>query len=161
MTRRNVGIVVVFAAAVGWFLTRSGNEDPADRIRAAIRRTIEAAESQDLGGVMDVISERFTARNKGLDRDGVKGILFVQLRRGAWRTVFLTDAQIDVEEGPAPARAEVKLEALLAAGKEVKSVSDVVPTNAAKYRFELVFAREEDDEWRVIEADYKRLPVGG
>lgn len=161
VSRRNVAIVAVLAVVSGWLLTRSDNEDPADRIRQAIRHTIEAAEAQDLGGIMDVVSKHFTARNKGFDRDGLKGMLYFQLRRGAWRKIFLTDAEIDLDDSDTPTRAEVRLEALLAAGKEVKSITDILPTNAAKYRFDLVFAREDDDEWRVIAADYKQLPISG
>ena len=145
------GIILVLALVV---LSRRGNDDPEARIRAAINDGIEAAEAQDLSGVMEVVSERFKSRT--MDRDQLKGMLFIQLRRGAWRRVFLTDAEITLGDEVPVTTAKVKLEALLASGKEVKTIEDVVPTNAAKYQFDLIFENE-DDTWRVVSAEYKRV----
>ena len=70
---------------------------------------------------------RFTPENGGAVE--VRGELDVYVRRGDWRRVFLVDTSIEVDDDQKGAR--VRTGAVLASGDDLKSVTDVAPTNAA------------------------------
>jgi hypothetical protein len=154
MSRVTIVAIAVVALGAFFLLTRRGEPSPEERIRMVVNHAIDAAEAKDLEGVMDALSQGFTSGTAS--RDEIKGVLFVQLRRGAWRKVFLTSADIDV--APTATTAHVALEALLASGKSIESVADVLPSNAARYRFDLDFALEDDNAWRVVRGTYEQIP---
>ncbi len=149
---------VVLAAVLVALLLRGREEDAVTQVRRTLRHAVDAVENQDLGALMDKVSERFRGRG-GMNRDGVKGVLFVQLRRGDWRRVFLVDTTIEVDDDQRGAR--VRTGAVLASGDDLRSVVDVAPTNAATYEFDLRLELEDDDEWRVVSATYQRADLGG
>lgn len=141
-----LGLVVI----VAWIALRGEDDDPEAQIRATLQRAVEAVERKDLGGVMEVVSERFESGE--LTRDRVKGILFMQLQRNDWGRVFLTDTAVELIQDD---HAEVKTAAVLAGGERVEALRDVAPARASVYRFELEL-RKEEDEWRVTSAQYRR-----
>ncbi len=155
MNRRYFYVGAAIAIVVLLLVNRQKAVDHEVLIRGVINDTIAAAEAQDLGGMLEHVSDRF--RSGEMDKRGVKGLLFLELRRGAWRKIFLTSADIEVEAGADPKRARVILVAVLATGKEVHALEDVVPTNAGKYRFDLTFEREDEQTWRVTAATHERV----
>lgn len=157
MSRKLIVAGLAFAVVIAIVLGRDSEVDHEALIRAVINRAIAATEAHDLPGILEHVSDRFSSRE--MDKKGLKGLLFVQLRRGAWRKVFLTDADIDLPEDEDPKTARVRLAAVLATGREIEDLEDVIPTNAAKYRFDLAFEREADDEWRVTAATYEQIAL--
>jgi len=85
--------------------------------------------------------------------------VFVYVRRGDWRRIFLVDTSIELDGDERGAR--VHTSAVLASGDDLESVTDVVPTNAATYKFDMRLECEDDDEWRVVSARYERADLGG
>lgn len=148
MSRRTLvlfGAAGLAAAALVWLLTGGEPASPEARVRAALDSAVEAAEAQDLGGVLDVVSDRFHGR--GYDKDRLKGMLFVQLRRGSWRKVVLTGTEVTLAS---PTVADVRTSAVLARGE------GLAPTNADRWDFGLTFEREDDGAWRIVRAEWKR-----
>ncbi len=157
MARQLRLVLVLLAAAIAalvWW--RSRPEDPEAQIRALLEEVVAAAERRDLGGILTHVSEGF--RGQGMNRDQLKGLLFVELRRGAWRKVVLYQTEIAL--APDQRRAQVDTLALLAAGEQVKSLTDLVPTSGDQYRFRLELAREEDGVWRTTAASYEPARAG-
>lgn len=151
------GVVVVMVVVVALLLRRD-DADPAARIRAAIDRAVAATEAKDIGGVMEIVSERFDSAS--VSRADLPRILFAQLHGHGWRRVVLSDVDIRVEEGDAPERAKVSLVALLAKSDSKDGTwRDLAPSEASVYRFELDFVLEEG-EWRVRQAAYRPARLG-
>jgi hypothetical protein len=145
------GVIALLAAALagGVFWLAREPDDPETRIRAVIAAVIAAAEQRDLGGIMKHVSRDF--RSPELDRNELKGLLFVELRRGDWRRVVLVKTVVQLADTE---HARVVLVALLASGDDVLALEDLLRTDADTYRFDVTMALEED-EWRVTTAAYE------
>ncbi len=151
-----LGLALVGALAVGMAMMLSGgDDDPEAQIRAALDRAAQAANARDVGAVMEIISEQFDS--PGASRKDVQRALFVQLRNDtAWKRVVLADVDVELESVDPPQRAQVKLKAILAKGESKDGTwRDLAPSEASVYRFDLQFARE-DDDWRVRQVAYRR-----
>ena len=148
-----IGLVAGLVLILGVVLIlRGGEDDPEMAIRMAIERTAQAAEAQDVGGVMEVISERFKGR--GMDRRDLTRYVFAQLRTGRWRSVFIVRTDVDLKDEQ---HARVRTSAVLARGAGITSLAEAAKTRADAYRFDLDFEREDDGEWRVVVARYGRV----
>jgi hypothetical protein len=143
--------LVIVVGIIAYALSGGSEDDPEAQIREAIEEAVEAAQERDLGALMDRVSERFASR--GMDRDALKGLLFVQLRRGDWRRVFLVNTEIDID--PSDTTARVRTAAVLATGDQTLDLEDLMATDAGAYEFDLSFALEEDEVWRVTAASYR------
>lgn len=150
------GVAILVIALV--FIFKSPEQDAEAQVRQTLREAVAAVEKRDLGALMDRVSHRFKGQG-GMDRNGVKGILFVYVRRGDWRRVFLVDTTIEIDDNQRGAR--VRTGAVLASGDNLNSVTDVAPTNAATYDFDIRLECEDDDEWRVVSAKYERADFSG
>lgn len=158
MSLRNIALVgVAIAAVAAVVLLASSGEDrsPEEQVRAALLRARQAAEAQDLAGLMAVVSKRVVLRR--MDRDELKGFLFAQLRRGQWRKVFLLNTVIRLDPTEASRHATVETDAVLASGAALTSLAQLAGTDAAAYSFDLRLELEADDEWRVVRGDYERV----
>ncbi len=154
---RPVVVLVLLALAVAviaFVLLRDEPKSPEAQVRASLALAVEAAEKQDLGGLMELVSLRF--KSGDLDRNAIKGILFVELRRGSWRRVYLVDTEVEVAAGER--QAQVRTGALLTAGGAMESLAEVVPKDAGAYRFAIGMAKEDDDTWRVVSTTYEQVP---
>lgn len=144
-----VALVLVLGVIL---LLKRKPSDPEAEIRAALQRAAEAAERQDVGGVMEIVSERFKGRG-GMDHAEARRYVFAALRMGAWRRVFLIRTTVHLDGDRA---ADVKTHAILARGEKVEKPEDVVPTNAETLRFDLRFEKE-DGKWRTVSGEYERV----
>jgi hypothetical protein len=145
--------------AIVYFVARGGEEDPETRIRRTIGRTAKAAEEQDLGGVMEAISESF--KSGGADRRDIPRFIFAQLRQAQWRRVAIVNIDVELKDEKS---AHARVKSILARGDvgegeldrgALEKLAQAVRTDA--FVFELDFVREDDDEWRVIKAEYKSV----
>lgn len=151
-----VALALLAAMAVATAVVLSGDDDdPEAQIRAALDRAVMAAEKRDVGGVMEIVSERF--ESPSYSRDDLRRGLFVQLRNDtAWKRVVLADVDVELESAAAPERAQVRLKAILAKGESKDGTwRDLAPSDASVYRFDLDFALE-DGDWRVRQVAYRR-----
>jgi hypothetical protein len=146
--------IAVVALAVD---LHDSDETVEDQIRRTLDGAVRAVEERALGDLMDRVSERFRGPG-GMDRDGIKGVLFIHLRQSDWRRVFLLDTNIEPDEDHRGAR--VRTTAVLAGGDNAETVTDVAPTDAATYVFDLRLELE-DRDWRVVEATYERARLEG
>jgi ketosteroid isomerase-like protein len=129
-----------------------------DKVRQVVTEVAGAAERKDLKGVMRHVSKDYND-DRGNDYDGVKGILFYQFLRSSKVSVFVrgVDVEIDMDRGD---RALVNTKVLLVRGKEVKEIEDIIPEDAAGYRFSVIF-RKEDGDWKALSAGWDNVGVIG
>lgn len=142
-----IGVGVAGAGVALVVLLATGSDEvltPEQQVRRSLEQIVEAADAQDIGALMDRVSERY--RGGGRDKAELRGLLFMQFRRASWSRVVLTDTEVTMQS---PYLADVSTGALLARGESI------VPSDAQIYRFELTFEREEDEEWRLTRADYQ------
>jgi ketosteroid isomerase-like protein len=148
MTRRSI-----LLAAGGGLLLAGGlalwlpepPRSPEEAIDATLDAMVAAAREGDLAGILEHVSERF--HGHGMDRNQLKGMLFVELRRGRWTGVLLGDRKITLQGADA---ADVSARLLLAQGQSA------LPDRADAYRVTLEMALEDDGAWRVTTARWER-----
>jgi ketosteroid isomerase-like protein len=126
-----------------------------DKVRQVVASVAEAAEKKDLKGVMRHVSKDYND-DKGNDYDGAKGIVFYQFLRSPKVSVFVRGVDVEVKED----RALVNTKIVLARGKEVKKIEDIIPEDAAGYRFSVVF-RKEDGDWKALSARWDNVGIFG
>jgi ketosteroid isomerase-like protein len=126
-----------------------------DRVRQVVADVAEAAEKKDLKGIMRHVSKDYND-DKGNDYDGAKGIVFYQFLRSPKVSVFVRGVEVEVKED----RALVNTKVVLARGKEVKKIEDIIPEDAAGYRFSVVF-RKEDGDWKALSAMWDNVGIFG
>lgn len=148
MQKKHLLVLGGLGALIAAVIAVSGNdapEDPESQVRAVLDEMIGHIQDKDLGAFMDRIDEGF--KGQGIDRDGLKGIIFMQLRRGSWTQVLLTDTQVTVQS---PSLVDVSTKAVLAQGQGgVNLDGEVIDV-------QLTMSRNDDDDWRVIRASYTR-----
>lgn len=155
MWRGLIFTLVFLGLVIGvWELLNDKEQLPPEQaVQQQIDTVVAAAQKQDLKGILNVVSKKFSGQ--GMDRDQVKAILFVHLQRNSWRTIFLVNVDVN-----AVSQTEVKasIDAVLAGGGQIKTLQDVVPDRAGAYHFDLTFGLEED-VWRVTTGQFKRRNV--
>ena len=154
MSRRAILIAaaaLAAALALGVVLWRSRPAPTdAERIRALFEKAARAVEEKRVGEAVEAVSERF--RGDGLDKRGVKQVIAAHVLRGEWVSVSVSWMQVRVGGDSAEAVVNV---VLARSGKGAR-LADLLPANAAAYRFDFRLEREEG-EWRVVGAE--RRPI--
>lgn len=145
-----LGLGAVLAFAVVLF-TGGDPSTPEEMIRAAMSDMASAAGDKNLQGILAHISEDFREDGGGMDYDRLRGLLFVQLRRGTWTRVILYDTQVSMQS---ETLADVRTRAFLARG------DGPLPSNADGWEIDLIFEKENDGRWRVISGGYKSVRRG-
>jgi hypothetical protein len=151
---RVVGLALALLVG-GGVLALWPREQPS--VQEAISRKIiqmtRAAEQRDVGAVMEGVSEHFKAA-QGWNKQQLHGVLVAQLLRGQWVRVFQTALEVK-EVSPTRGDFSVKFIFARADGEELDHLSRQSVFNA--WRVEGSFEKEQDGEWRVVEARYTRL----
>ena len=155
MKRRNLALIAASVAVAVMAVRWLGREPPTDeeQIRALFLGAARAAEEKKIGGVLEVVSERFAGR--GLDKQGVKRFVAGMVLRGDWVAVSVAGVAVAVE-GPA-ARANVDV--VTARSGKGKAVADLLPQEAAAHRLVCRLEREEG-VWRVVAAEWEQIALG-
>ena len=156
MPSRRAVLLAAAAAAVALAVLgalRLRREKPSDEelIRALFDDAARAAEEKRVGDAMAGVSERF--RGHGLDRAGVKRLVALQVLRGEWVSVTVSQARVAVDGD----RARANVDAILArAGGRGKALAALVPGEASAHRF-LCRLEREGAGWRIVEAEWRAV----
>ncbi|WP_163782396.1 hypothetical protein [Myxococcus vastator] len=123
-------------------------------VEEAIRRQVvvmtREAEAKDVGGVMELVSERFRSNGQGgWSKKDVRGILTAQVLRGQWVRVFVTN--LEVRE-VSPTEGEFNARFIFGRSQAEKVEDLAADSVLSAYRIEGAFEKEEDGEWRVVRA---------
>jgi len=149
MKIRTIAILVALSSAIGLMLYFGTHKDPPktpeEAVQASLDEMVSAAKEGDLSGILEGVSESFNGQ--GMDRDGLKGMLFLQLRRGSWQSVMLRNPEVELR---GPKSAQLRATVLMAQG------SSFLPENADSITIELSLALEGDGRWRVVGGRWER-----
>ena len=137
---------------LGLLLFGCGGEEqtPEARIRALISAGEVAAESRDISGVLDLISERYRDE-RGLDRQAVKRIVAGQFL--THQSIHLL-VQTDAVRLLTPTRAEA-LTYVAMSGTRIDGPDDLLGLRADLYRFDLELEIE-DGDWRITGGQWRK-----
>ncbi len=133
----------------------SGELTEEDRLRLIVEDIAASARAKDVKAMMGHISRDYND-DKGLDYDGVKGVLFREFFRTKKVGVFVRSMDVQVKGDSALVNTKV----LLVRGREVERLEDVIPEEANGFRFSVVF-RKEEGEWKALSANWDRVGVLG
>ncbi|MBI3897685.1 MAG: hypothetical protein HY308_05230 [Gammaproteobacteria bacterium] len=156
MPKRRRRILFWFAAAFLFLgiADCTKRESPEARVRSLLEQAEQAAEKKDLAALRGYISERYRD-DDGNDRRAIEGVLrFYFLRQ---QTIHLY-TRIDEVTLPQPGQAQVVLFVGMA-GRPVASAEELARLEADLFRFDFELA-EEEGEWRVLRAKWRRGEVG-
>ena len=141
-------MILIFMAA--GFLSCSKPLSEEERVKSVIEDFAASASDKDIKRFLSHVSESFSADE--VDYNGVKGILLAQFLRAEKVSVVVRGVTVEVKGETA--LADVK--AVLISGREVKTIGDVLPDDAAGYRFSIVF-KKEDNEWKAVTARWENV----
>ena len=145
----------VWATMVGVIGATACTKTPSeeDRVRAVIRKAIDAANEKRAGKVVEDTARDFKGP-RGLGVQECRRILTGYFFQQGWLKVF--ERKLDVTlEGT---KAIAKLEVLVARGEPVESVEDLLPKQASRIDFDLELEKK-DGAWSFTQADYTPRPV--
>ena len=126
-----------------------------NRLKAIVNEVAEAGQKKDIDGVREHISKLYKDQ-EGNDYDGVRRILLYHFIRAETVSVFVRSTDVEIKGDTAL----VKANAILARGKEVKSIKDIIPESAAGYRFEMIFKKEGKD-WKAVSGQWQNVGAAG
>lgn len=136
----------VFFASIALLALAGCRHTPDERqVRDAIARASAAAEANEPRKVLAEVGDDFDGNRGALDRDGLAGLLRLQLLRG--QHVHALVGPIDVERRGERLLARFTL--TLGGGQ------GTLPDRAGVYRVETAWRRE-DGEWRCYSATWER-----
>lgn len=155
LTRSRV-IGVVLALLVGGLVLAFWPREEPPVQEAITRKIIEmtrAAEAKDVSAVMEGVSERFKG-GQGWGKEQVRGVLLAQVLRGQWVRIFHTDLEV-TEESPTRGGFTVQFIFARSEAQQIEQLAKESVLNA--WVVEGAFEKEQDGEWRVVEASYRRM----
>ncbi|MBI5875782.1 MAG: hypothetical protein HZB81_08095 [Deltaproteobacteria bacterium] len=126
-----------------------------DKLKAIVNETAEAAQKKDIGEIRKHISKSYKDAD-GNDYDAVRRILAYHFIRAETVSIFVRNVDVEIKGDTALVRANV----ILVRGKEVKSISDIIPESAAGYRFEMIFKKEGRD-WKTVSGTWQDVGAAG
>ena len=128
-------------------------ESPETQITKMLRQSVTSANEQDLGGLMDNVSDEFVGPYT-MSKQDAKRYIFAQLYRKQWHRVFLYDAKIDVQN-ETEAKAQIRI--AIARGNKIEKLEDL--KNKADYdAFQLkIDLMKNDSKWQVTRAQHQKL----
>ncbi len=126
-----------------------------DKLKNIVNEVAEAAQKKDIDGVRKHISKSYRDQ-EGNDYDGVRRVLLYHFIRAETVSVFVRSVDVEIKEDTAIVTANV----ILVRGKDIKSISDIIPESAAGYRFEMVFKKEGRD-WKVVSGTWQNVGAAG
>ncbi len=153
MQARKVAIAAVAGALVAVLvilLSVGEPQTPEELVRSIVSDMAQAATDKNPAGLLEHVSEDFSGQG-GLDRDRLRGLLFVELRRGAWTRVVLYDTDV-VQQSQGVI--DVRTRAFLARG------DGPLPSNADGWELDMTFEEESDGTWRVVRGGYRSVRRG-
>ena len=147
--------ILCFLFALAWLSSCSDGLSPEDEIRLMIEKAERAAEERDLAALLTFVSDDYID-DQGNSKQHIRGILVFYFRHH--RSIHILYAVKSIELA-SPDVAEVGLAAALA-GQPISNEDDLAKLQADLLRFEIVFRRENGDDWRVTSAKWEPAGVG-
>lgn len=127
---------------------------PEERVRRALAAAERAAEERDAAAAKRFVSAAYADRHGRTKRD-IDGIIALHVLRHRSAHLLTRIARIDfAAEGAARVIAWVAM-----TGRPVGGVEELAGLRADLVRFELEL-RDEDGEWKVVDADWRRASLG-
>ncbi|MBI5048489.1 MAG: hypothetical protein HZB54_06055 [Deltaproteobacteria bacterium] len=126
-----------------------------DKLKAIVNKAAESAQDKDIDEIRRHISKSYKDQ-EGNDYDGVRRILAYHFIRAETVSIFVRSVDAEIKGDTALVRANV----ILVRGKEVKSISDIIPESAAGYRFEMIFKKEGRD-WKTVSGTWQDVGAAG
>lgn len=127
----------------------SNKETPEQQINQFVNTAKEMAESRDINGIANLISEHYTDEKKR-NKQAISQIVTGYFWRYKNIHVFTRINNLDF---PKPASAELQLLVAMA-DLPISSVDSLLDSRARLYQFDLVLKREETD-WTVVKASWR------
>jgi hypothetical protein len=155
LTKAQVLGLVLALVAAGLVLWLWPQEEP--DVRTAITRRVVKltadAERKDLAELMDGVSERFRSA-EGWGKQELKGVLLGQVLRGQWVRIFTTGLDITPVS---QTRGDFQIK-LIFGRSEADALEKLARDSVlSAYLIQGTFEREEDGEWRVVQASHRPL----
>ena len=132
-------------------LTGCKKDDDEKLVKRVIRDAVEAANEKRAAGVVEDAADHFVGPRKADVRESRRLLMGFFLRKG-WLKVFEKKLEVTV----AGTTAQAKLEVAVAEGEEVKTLQDLLPTNATMLEFDLDLEKI-DGDWKFVKADYRHI----
>ena len=115
----------------------------------------EAAAASEVSVLREHVSEDYKD-GAGRDREAIMGLLTFHYLRHRSHHVFSVVRDVAMD-GPTGAPDHARVETLVAlAGQRVSSAADLANISADLFRFTFLLRREEDDDWRCVQAEWER-----
>jgi hypothetical protein len=149
-----LGLVLALLAA-GAVLALWPQSEPGvkEAITRKVVRMTAAAERKDMAELMEGVSDSFRS-GEGWNKQQLKGVLLGQVLRGSWVRVFVRDLQV-TEVNPSRGDVQVKIIFGRSEAEQLEQLAQESVLSA--YLIEGVFEKQEDGEWRVVQAKHRSL----
>jgi hypothetical protein len=154
-----VGLSVLLMAFVLFSFsacTKQGTVE--EEIRKSIDRVAVSVREKDVKAFMGAVSRDYRDPS-GLERRGVKGIIFRQFMAPGELKLFIRDVAIEVVD-PDGTRAVVEARLFLVRAGAGESIAEMLPSNAEGFRFRVVMGLEEG-RWRARSAEWEAVGLLG
>ncbi len=149
-----VVLLALVVAVLAVFAFGGSEADDTEQIQQAIRQVAEAGEEADLPSALEVISTTYRDAD-GMDRDAIKGYLFVQFQKRGPVHLVLSPIAVDLEAGATTA--EATFAAAIGEGGE-GLVGELLPETGEVLEFR-VSLQKEGEVWRIT--SHERFDLGG
>lgn len=127
---------------------------PEQIVRGQITAALDAAREKDLGDVFDDVADDFSGPRGATLRETKRTVAGYLLRPG-WMTVFAP--RVDVAP-PEDGIVRARIELVVARGRPVEELEDVLPTNADRFTVRTT-SRQVDGAWRFSSAEVDRVRI--
>ncbi len=129
------------------FCKKSTDEE---QLKKIVRILSEAGSRKDIKTIKEYISKDYHDQ-KGNDYDALRSLLAYYFLQHPRISIFITDQSVNIKGDSAT----VKARAVLSSGREIKSLSDIVPEGMTFYVFIIDF-KKIDGNWLIFSADWFR-----
>ncbi len=157
MSKRAALIAILVGVGVAGALAYwPGREPPIQEIiERNVLKMARSAESRDLGGVMEHVSERFQGR--GMNRSELNRFLAGQILTGRWVRVFV----VRMEPVEQLAEGKVRFRGRFVFGRSAGDTLEQLARDGRIQAYEVTgdVEREEDGAWRFVTGNYVVIPA--
>jgi len=144
-------VLLLSFSFVAIFLCCSKSDSPEDMLREILKHAETAAEERDLSAFKEIISANYADEARH-NKNEIVGILMYYFLRNKSIHLF---TRITTIEFPHPEKAEVTMFVAMAGGP-ITSAEELLLIRADFHRFDIAFADEGDNDWKVIRARWRR-----
>ena len=95
--KRNNRYIIIVLGLVLFSLTACGPQDDKKVLQELVEKAANLAENHDIGGIIELTTEDFTASPGDLDRTGTKRILFLTFRHYGELNIFHPRPKVDLD----------------------------------------------------------------